>query len=96
MSTLHTISKSPAKGLLSSCAPLLKQGDALMLLEDGVYYSFQNELDDLLAKGFEVYCLSEDLLARGPADKNLAESKLLDYEGFVDLCCEHDKLVNWF
>ncbi len=96
MSTLHTISKSPDSGLLNSCSPLLLEGDAVMLLEDGIYYCYQKELDNILPKGITVYCLREDLLARGPVSKNLSDCSSLDYKGFVDLCCEHDKVVNWF
>jgi len=38
MSTLHTVNKSPfATGALVSCLNHCKDGDAILMIEDGVY-----------------------------------------------------------
>jgi tRNA 2-thiouridine synthesizing protein B len=42
-----------------------------------------------------VYALEPDLKARGVADKVMDGVKLVDYAGFVDLACEHDKVQAW-
>ena len=96
MSSLHTINRSPSKGLLETCASVLTQGDAVLFIEDGVYYCMQQDCwPDLLAD-VSVFSLREDMCARGILDRNATSAKLIGYEQFVELCCEYDKTVSWF
>jgi sulfur relay protein TusB/DsrH len=96
MSCLHTIAKSPASNLLTSCSALLQKGDGLIFVEDGIYYCDQLQLEDLISRGISVYCLKDDLQARASCKGSLPDSALVDCKAYVDLCCTHDKVVNWF
>ena len=96
MSCLHTISGSPHTGLLDTCLSMLRPGDALLFLEDGTYYC---AIPDKLASintDIELFALKEDMLARGTTDRCAKEVKLVGYSGFVQLCCDFDKIVSWF
>ena len=96
MSTLFTVNQSPATGLLQSCQRYLKTGDAVLLLEDGVYCGLQDALPTRLEQQVSVYCLKEDLAARGLLEKTASAVQLVNYRGFVRLCTEFDKVVAWF
>lgn len=96
MSSLHTITKGPDVNLLSSCASLLQSGDAILFLEDGVYHcAARDELVDSVGK-VALYCLKEDLRARGVMGKIDTAIKAIDYAEFVELCTQHDRVVSWF
>lgn len=96
MSVLHTIARSPRSALLNSCQPTLAQSDALLLLEDGVYYCLDGQALASLPKGCRVFALREDVRARGLADKLPAAVERVSTKKFVALCCDFDKVVNWF
>lgn len=96
MSCLHTISKAPSSGLLRRCLPLLGGRDGLLFIEDGVYHCIDPELIDRIASGVAVYGLRDDLLARGQMDRCVERVKTASRRRFVELCCDHDKVVNWF
>jgi len=96
MSTLHTIAKSPDSRLLDSCQPLLSQGDAVLLLEDGVLYASRSDLLDGLSSKRKVYALREDINARGLQDKLSSQVEVISTRRFVQLCCDHKKVINWF
>lgn len=92
MSQLHTINQI---GLLADCLRVLSTDDALLLLEDGVYCHNDERLKKLTGK-VAVYVLTEDARVRGLQLPEPACFKAVDYEGFVELCCHHDKVINWF
>lgn len=96
MSCLHTISKSPDSGLLSTCASVLKPGDGIFLIEDGIYYCSLASLGDHINADIPVFGLEEDAAARGMTGRSLAIVELVNYDRFVDLCCRYDKIVSWF
>lgn len=96
MSTLHTISRSPASGLFDSCVAIARPGDGLLFVEDGAYYSVTAASIDNLQQGISVFVLKEDVLARGLQDKIIEHIEVIDYDKFVELCCEFDKVVSWF
>jgi tRNA 2-thiouridine synthesizing protein B len=95
MSTLHTISKAPSFGLLETCLDIIQSGDAVLLLEDGVYHC-QQRTALIKTAGVKFYCLREDLIARGLSDRKLDAIETVNTQGFVDLCVQHDGIVNWF
>ena len=95
MSALHTINRSPAYGLLEKSLGILSESDALLLFEDGVYYSTREDLIQTLGKT-PVYCLAEDLQARGMVGKSASRIRQVEYRQFVQLCTEYSKVVNWF
>lgn len=96
MSCLHLILRSPSQGLLNTCATLLQPGDGILFLEDGVYYCGQPNQLPKFGPDVELYCLREDLGARGLTELDRPRIDAVDYGGFVALCCEFDKIISWF
>ena len=97
---LHIINKSPfEKNSLQSCISCAKDGSAILLIEDGVYGVLNNSAVAEDVKGAmgsnTVYALEADVQARGIADKVLDGIQLIDYNGFVDLSVENDKIQSW-
>lgn len=96
MSILHTISRSPSCALLSSCTSLLEDGDGVLFIEDGIYHCADGSDFSAIQAQVKLYALSEDLIARGMLDRNEDKTETVNYDGFVRLCCEYDKVVSWF
>ncbi len=101
MSTLHTVNKSPfGNGALLSCLKHCTPGDAVLLLEDGVYgalsgASLSNEVGTATGS-VEIFVLEGDAKARGlDAGKLLSEVKPVGYDGFVDLVAQHERTQSW-
>lgn len=101
MSTLHTVNKSPfATQSLMSCLNHCKDGDAVLMIEDGVYGALSSSgmSDFVRAKSASVsiYVMTPDADARGlAAEKILGEVSGVDYAGFVNLVTEHDRTQAW-
>ncbi len=99
MSVLHIINKSPfERSSLQTCLRLAKKGSGILLIEDGVYAAMNGgECKDevVTATGeHKLYALQADLDARGI--KNIIDGiSLVDYDGFVKLTTEHDKVQSW-
>ena len=96
MKTLHTISKTPASNLLTSCLEAIAEDDGVLFLEDGVYYIWKDTKGLICTEQYECYALKEDLLARGIEITSLKGANLVDYPAFVDLCEKYEKIINWF
>ena len=103
--TLHLINKSPANSsALNDCLSLLEHGDnnssAILLIEDAVYFAQKrSDYADLHEKverlELSCYLLKEDLLVRA-LDSEAAEGFLIvDYEGFVQLSIDYNKVQSW-
>lgn len=92
MSKLFTANSCAA---LSACLPLLEDGDALLLIEDGIY-AMLNPAVGKLHDGIHLYALADDLVARGMQQRVPERFARANYNDFVQLCCDHDKVVNWF
>ena len=101
MATLHTVNKSPFQNQsLQSCLGHAKAGDAVLMIEDGVYGAMcgtaLSEALVTLAADVSVYVLGPDLAARGIDASRLANGVTsVDYEGFVDLAADTDRTQNW-
>ena len=95
MSILHTISKPPSSQLLAQCLSAASKGDAILFLEDGVYYCAADKIDSSIPE-LSLFGLREDITARGIQDRVSADIRPVTMRNFVELCCEHDKVVNWF
>ncbi|MCW3147800.1 sulfurtransferase complex subunit TusB [Stutzerimonas stutzeri] len=99
MATLHLLSDSPfASDRFASCLPLLGDGDGLLLCGDAVYAlrgaTAQRRQLEQLAPGIALHALAEDVEARALGD--LPERVvLLDYPGFVELCCRFERVNSW-
>jgi tRNA 2-thiouridine synthesizing protein B len=95
------VNKSPfATTSLKSCAGHARAGDAILLLEDGVYGAISGTgAADILAglgSDIAVFVLQPDLAARGLAEAELAPGlTMTDYSGFVDLAARHHATQSW-
>jgi len=96
VSTLHTIARAPRSDLLSSCLELCGKKDAILFIEDGVYYCLAAEQLTQLPEACKLFALREDMTARGLQAKSPARVELVSTRTFVELCCQYDKVVNWF
>ena len=96
MSCLHTINKSPDSNLLASCLNIINADDAILFIEDGVYHCCTNTILQSIDESVKVYGLREDMIARATLVKTEDRVETIDLIQFVELCCEHDKVVSWF
>ncbi len=101
MSVLHIVNKSPFdRNSLDSCLRLAKAGSAILLIEDGIYAVRKNSTTaDKIQQALgshPVYALEADLQARGVNTDSMIDGiSLVDYDGFVKLTTEYDKLQSW-
>lgn len=95
---LHIINKSPYDR--PSLDSALKTGEgAILLIEDGVYAAAKGgkveaKMKDAMGK-FKFYALTQDLEARGMADRLMDGVTAVDYAGFVDLVAEYKTNQSW-
>jgi tRNA 2-thiouridine synthesizing protein B len=101
MSVLHIVNKSPFdRNSLDSCLRLSKADSAILLIEDGIYAVQKNsstaeKMQQALAQ-HSLYALQPDLQARGINPDSVIDGiSLIDYDGFVQLTTEYDKLQSW-
>ncbi len=94
---LHLVNKSPYDGSnLNTATSIMKNGDTLLLIEDGVYGAVKAGKAASLLEGHTVSVLGPDLAARGIAEDKLADGvNVIDYAGFVDMVEANDKVQSW-
>ena len=98
---LHTVNKSPfEKSTFESCLNHARSGDAVLLIEDGVYAAVKGTaVADLVAArngDLSLFALGPDLEARGIKEASLIKGiSVVDYGGFVDLVADHDVSQAW-
>ncbi|MGO8954797.1 MAG: sulfurtransferase complex subunit TusB [Rhodomicrobium sp.] len=101
MSTLHTVNKSPfEKNALKSCLGHLCSGDAVLMIEDGVFGARKGSSAASMVQAAlqtaKVYALAPDLSARGIKPLDVIDGvQLVDYGGFVDLVTQHGRTAAW-
>lgn len=101
MTVLHIVNKSPFDhNSLDTCLRLSRADSAILLIEDGVYAVQSNTaVTDTLRQALgqhPIYALQPDLEARGISPEKMIEGiALVDYDGFVKLTTEYDKLQSW-
>lgn len=97
MSMLHVVNKSPyERNSLDTCVGYCKEGDVVLLIEDGVYAAMKVGSAAAKLDGLDVSALGPDLAARGISEDKLVEGvKVVDYAGFVDLVESTDKVQSW-
>lgn len=101
MSTLHTVNKSPfATRTLESCLNHAKDGDTILMIEDGVYGATAGTTiaTAVAAKAGKVaiLVLEGDMTARGINAARLINGvTVVDYAGFVKLAAETDRTQAW-
>lgn len=95
---LHTVNKSPFQNEgLDSCLRFAKDGDHILLLEDGVYAAMAGTAKEAQVKAalakYSVYAIGADLKAR--AVTSVVDGvQIIDYAGFVTLV-ENHKIHSW-
>ena len=93
MNTLHTVNKTGQP--MTLCLRAVSEGDAVLLLEDGVYDVLLPELQtQLKSKDVSLHALTSDALGRGITIPDGCHG--INYDEFVELCCQHEKVITWF
>jgi tRNA 2-thiouridine synthesizing protein B len=97
---LHIVNKSPSeRNALASCLRLAQDGQALLLIEDGVLAAtpaLAASSGLAAATGrLKVFALKADIEARGMAARVADGVTVVDYGGFVDLTVEHGTCQSW-
>ena len=101
MATLHTVNKSPFdKNSLDTCIRLATSGSSVLLIEDGVYGAMKGTEKSAAVEGakgeISFYVLGPDLKARGIGEDKIIDGiKVVDYDGFVSLTVDNDKVQAW-
>ncbi|MFC6673089.1 sulfurtransferase complex subunit TusB [Marinobacterium aestuariivivens] len=94
--TLHTLNRAASnQALIDDCLAALVDGDALLLLEDGVYCALEARPLPL-PTGVRCYALAADVSARGLDGRLASAIEVIDDADFVRLCCEHERVLSWF
>lgn len=96
---LHIVNKSPfSRTALADCLRVIVDTGAIMLIEDGTYAALADSAwaQRLQNCGRAIYALREDCDARGLTARIAAHVRLVDYAGFVQLCCEHTGTQSWY
>ncbi len=86
------------KNDLTSCLAHANTGDAVLLIEDGVYGAISGTdiAQQISSADASIYVLGGDLAARGIASEKITKGiKVVDYDGFVDLTTEHSAVNSW-
>jgi tRNA 2-thiouridine synthesizing protein B len=102
MSTLHTVNKSPfTHNTLVSCVACCASSDAILLLEDGVFGAtsasfLAKKMDILQQQQINIYVLENDLKARGLMQRIMSQCKLIDYDSFVQLTLQYQRVQSWY
>ena len=98
---LHTVNKSPfTTSTLKSCLAHASQGDAVLLIEDGVLGVLKGTIasGDIWSKRVELkfYVLGPDAAARGITKERMIDGiNIIDYADFVDLAEKHKSSQAW-
>lgn len=94
---LHTLSVSPWCSDLDTMCRLLKEGDDLLLLSDGVMAAIAegHAFATLSASPATLYALEEDIAARGLTE-HIADTVIqASYADFVRLTIKHCQQFAW-
>lgn len=93
MTTLHIVSCAPsATSTLAALQRTCHTTDGVLLTGDGVYLGLQRfDLPALPA----LHALRPDVEARGLLSQWPATIPLVDHAGYVELCIQYAKSLNW-
>lgn len=94
---LHTLSHSPWQHDISAQLRLVRPGDDLLLLSDGVIAALDGSrfLDILRAAPITLYALEEDIEARGLTGQISSSVVRVSYKDFVRLTIQHPGQLTW-
>ncbi len=88
--TLHVVNKPPSNPAIASCLTAVRPGDAVLLIEHGVYCA-----PDAASEDVTIYALEVDVRARGLTSRMPPNVRIADDARFVELACEHNPIVTW-
>ncbi len=99
---LHLVNKSPfGHQCLKDCLAVMSEGDALLLLEDGVYGALGNIATDIMdqlngyAEKGNLFALAADVESRG-LKALLPGTQIIDDKAFVKLTIQYPLSQSWF
>lgn len=84
------------QAVLNNMLAVISDGDAIILIENGVYLAQTSSAQLFQYLAVKVYALSPDVTARGLNSRLDSSIELVDDQGFVKLCCEQPKTISWF
>lgn len=96
---LHLVNQSPfSKAAFTDCMQVIKDDDAILLFNDGVYAAINNtEYSEKLKTINICYAIREDIATRGINEEELLPHiQLINYKQFVDLSCEYPLSQSWY
>lgn len=92
--TLHCVVRAPRDGeALTLALSLLRPGDTLLLMQDGVHAAFRESLD--VPEGVETCVLIGDVMRRGLDPARIRGFVAVDEAGFVALAARSGRQVCW-
>ncbi len=94
---LHTLSTSPWHTDLRAMLRLVKDGDDLLLLSDGVIAAIADGpfLEILHSAPISIYALQEDIEARGLVGQIADSVVRVGYTDFVRMSVKHPGQLSW-
>lgn len=94
---LHTLSHSPWQCDIDAMVRMLRDGDALLLLQDGVLAAMAGSryVEILTNAPIKVFALRDDIEARGLAAQISTTIDVVSYTDFVNLAIAHTGQMNW-
>ncbi len=94
---LHTLSHSPWQCDIESLLSMVREGDALLLIQDGVLAAVEGSrfVDILNNAPISVSALKDDVDARGLAGQISTKIDVVSYTDFVNLAVQHTGHMNW-
>ncbi|MFY9994887.1 MAG: sulfurtransferase complex subunit TusB [Leclercia sp.] len=94
---LHTLSHSPWHCDIDGMMRMLREGDALLLIQDGVLAAVEgNRFVDILSNApITVLALKDDIDARGLAGQISTKINVVSYTDFVNLAVQHTGQMIW-
>ena len=95
---LHTVNQSPfTNNTLAQCLAYIDAGDAILLLEDGVYAALSSQSLAAQLTHTTCYAIKDDLKARGLLEQDrLVHITLIDMNQFVELTTQYDLVQSWY
>ena len=87
------IKKSKDSAISKRMLELAKTGDTVLLVQDGVFYAIEEETQQIVDKGIQVFVLEEDLNARG-YNKDMSLFPCVNYDGWVELLEENELVIS--
>lgn len=94
---LHTLSRSPWQCDIENLLRMVRDGDELLLIQDGVFAAVAGGrfVEILNAAPIKVLALKEDLIARGLIGQISTNIDVVDYTDFVNLAVKHTGQMSW-